>query len=1477
MQISAGRLVVPFTLALGSILAACGAPQYNEQAPPPERVVNAIAPTHTGVLPTSGSVFFEGDLVDFEGTVTEQGDDGIESVVWNFGALGNPGQEVVCTDGAPLVGNCTPAASDAGLNGNTVNADFTPVEFTDSGNATVTLTSCDEGGPQACTTTTLMLIVSNATPAIAITNVTPDPALENELVTVTFAVSDPSSAANEIETVTFNWGDGTGDEVVCSPATTPCAEGVGQTATHTYPDDQSDLCGGSPCVITATVLDKDGASFMATDSVQVDNGDPINVLVLGTSARPEGTLVTFTATFDDGAADTHTCTFDWGYPGNVNTVLDPCISGDTVDHAFPDNGDFIVTVTVDDDDLGFGQDNYTQTITNAAPVPDAGGPYTVAEGSSVSYSALFTDPGTGDTHDCNFIWGDGTPDSAISPCISGDTASHVYTVNTSRTLTLEVTDDDGDFGSDTVDVTVSDVNPLITNLQSAGGDEGSVVTISADVASGAADGMSDPVSQCTWDPDDAGPILAQTFAPGTPQCGGTAGSPNSVFTHVYADGPNGYTARLTVDDEDSASSQTTSVSIANANPDVSITSLPSPADEGSAVTVTYDVSDPATVSNEIRSIVVNWGDGNVVTVCDDGGSLPTCSEGAGQTSSHTYTDDSEDVCGGASCTVTVTVTDKDNASDFDQATVDVDNVAPSIDTISAVSPVPEGQAVSVSVQVTDPGTGDAAGLRFDYDWNDNGLCSTAEGDICNSVSSGASHIYPDEGTYTVEVTVRDDDGGTDTDSVNLIVTDTPPSIVSLHNTAPKGEGQSVTAALQMNLVDGDAYSFSYDFGDGNVDNTCDRTCSHVYADEGSYTITVTVTDDENGTDVDTTVADIYNVAPSISIGSGCGSSANGAGGTYDCDVDATDPGATDTITFSLAFGPAGMSIDGGTGLISWLPTASQSRTPQSFQVQAADNDGATVVWSQTVTSYLDTDGDTLPDVWEDENGTDKNTNDANTDDDGDGRSNLQEFQDGTNPQLFDGPDRPIALSPSEGGEVASTTPTLRVQNAEDPDGDPLTYTFEVYSDAALTMLVASTSGVAAGSVQLPGGITATDWTVNASLPDDAWYWWRARGNDGGADGANSTVSSFFVNTANDAPGAPSLSAPADASAVSSLYPTLSVGNATDQDADALTYEFDIADDAGFANVVASSTGVGSGAGTSTWDADTALDDDTLYYWRARATDEHGLSGAYVTGSFFVNTTNNPPAAVVLQGPADGSEVTSATPALTVENSTDSDGDTLVYHFEIDTTPAFTAPIASGPVVEVGAGQTSFTPAALAENTEYWWRARAFDGTAAGDWASGSFFVNVANDAPGQPVAQNPADGAIVDRKYVQFTLRNADDPDRDAVSYVFTIWKDEEMTEAFETSAVIAAGANGETSFVPAETLKAGKSYWWTATAQDDSGLEGTASAAQRFQTNGGESDSVGSCTVAGGRQASPVGLVLLLMGLAGVLVSGRRKRRAEA
>ncbi len=189
------------------------------------------------------------------------------------------------------------------------------------------------------------------------------------------------------------------------------------------------------------------------------------------------------------------------------------------------------------------------------------------------------------------------------------------------------------------------------------------------------------------------------------------------------------------------------------------------------------------------------------------------------------------------------------------------------------------------------------------------------------------------------------------------------------------------------------------------------------------------------------------------------------------------------------------------------------------------------------------------------------------------------------------------ISPLGEALVSSATPILVVFSGDDAEEDILTYEFEVYSDDALTNLVASASSV-------PDGGVSTTWSVSTSLTEDARFLWRSRCTDGYEFSAWTDSASFWVNAVNQPPDPFSLLSPADG------YQMLVEGESiifnwqstVDQDpVDLAThYSFWVSLDPAFGTYL-----------EYTYLTDTSLtplltlDNDTLYHWKVKA---HDLGG-----------------------------------------------------------------------------------------------------------------------------------------------------------------------------------------------------------------------------------------------------------------------------
>lgn len=412
------------------------------------------------------------------------------------------------------------------------------------------------------------------------------------------------------------------------------------------------------------------------------------------------------------------------------------------------------------------------------------------------------------------------------------------------------------------------------------------------------------------------------------------------------------------------------------------------------------------------------------------------------------------------------------------------------------------------------------------------------------------------------------------------------------------------------------------------------------------------------------------------------------------------------------------------------------------------------------------------------------------------------------------PSAPSLSLPANGSDVETITPALVVNNASDPNDDKLTYEFEVYGETALATLVTATSGV---SGQAGGG--QSSWSVPVVLVENQTYFWRSRAYDGKLYGDWMSPASFRVNTVNDPPTAPTPASPADSGVVDTLTPVLIVNNASDPDSSSLTYNYDVALDPDFTQIVASKTGVfeGAGAGSTSWQVSSSLVENTTYYWRCQSDDWLIIGPWMTTASFFVNTANDAPAAPVIIAPLNNSEVTTLSPDIAVTNSTDPDSPVLTYFFELDTVPTFdSSGIMRSGSISSGQGTTLWQATGLQDNTLYYVRAKANDGQTDGPWSNVSvFFVNTVNDPPTASILANPSNGAGVNTFTPVLSVHNSTDLDRDVLTYEFEVYGDSALASLVTATGGVSGQVEGVTSWIVPVVLTENATYYWRARAFD--------------------------------------------------------------
>lgn len=142
---------------------------------------------------------------------------------------------------------------------------------------------------------------------------------------------------------------------------------------------------------------------------------------------------------------------------------------------------------------------------------------------------------------------------------------------------------------------------------------------------------------------------------------------------------------------------------------------------------------------------------------------------------------------------------------------------------------PAPLAVIFSGAATDPD-----GTVQSYHWKF-GDGSTAEGQT-------VSHTFTTEGSYLVEMTVTDNDGGATTESIVITVANLRPQVVI--ETAFQRVFLPVIVRFTGNGYDpdGSIVEYRWDFGDGTT--AAGQSVTHTYTDAGTYQVTLTARDND---------------------------------------------------------------------------------------------------------------------------------------------------------------------------------------------------------------------------------------------------------------------------------------------------------------------------------------------------------------------------------------------------------------------------------------------------------------------------------------------------------------------------------------------------------------------------------------------------------------------------------------------------------
>ncbi|MGM0591911.1 MAG: PKD domain-containing protein [Halobacteriota archaeon] len=420
-----------------------------------------------------------------------------------------------------------------------------------------------------------------------------------------------------------------------------------------------------------------------------------------------------------------------------------------------------------------------------------------ASGLSAGTSVLAVDHDSGTTLDTATVAGNGTVAVSLpagtnsvdvtvgdSPAVVSITRASPASPTNADNVTFDVTFSESVSGVDTGDFNATATSGNVTgNVTSVNSSSGSTVTVTVGDIAGDGEFRLDLVDDDSITDEDGLPLGGA----------GTSGNGDGSFT-----GGQTFTIDNTDPTADAGSDQTT--------------------DEDTVVHF-----DAAGSTDDIGVASYEWdfGDGTNAT---------------GTSANHSYVTP-------GTYAVNLTVTDTAGNIDTDTVTVTVrDTTAPTAD-------AGPNKTAEVGTAVTLDGTQSSDnGDIVSYVWN--------FGNGTTASNATATPTYSTPGTYTVTLTVVDSAGNTDSDTVTVTVVENE----SHGPTAHAGDDREVETGVAVTFdgtnstADGTIVSYEWDFGDGT--DATGATVNHAFSTVGTYTVTLTVTDDAGNTDTDTLVVTV---------------------------------------------------------------------------------------------------------------------------------------------------------------------------------------------------------------------------------------------------------------------------------------------------------------------------------------------------------------------------------------------------------------------------------------------------------------------------------------------------------------------------------------------------------------------------------------------------------------------------------------------
>ena len=469
-------------------------------------------------------------------------------------------------------------------------------------------------------------------------------------------------------------------------------------------------------------------------------------------------------------------------------------SGSTAFTTYATPGTYVTTLTVTDSDGDHDTATKTIIVTAAPNVPPTAAIGSTGSGGIAPYAVSFDGSGSSDPDGsiASYSWdfGDSSPpNTTVSP-------SHTYTSPGTYSAVLTVTDNQGATGTATKVITVIPKPNILPNASITTVSVAGTIPLTVNLSGSNSNDPDGTIASYSWDLGNG-----QTSTAVTAQGNYTvAGSYTVTLTVTDNQGGTG-TQQLTIDV--SADS--------NIAPGASFSA--STVSGVAPLAVSFNGSASSDVDGTIASYAWNFGNGQ-----NGSGATPPAV---------TYSLPGTYIA-------TLTVTDNKGATGSATKTITVTR-PPNQSPVANVTPTPATGAAPLLVQLSSAGSTDPDGAITGYAWNfGNGTTST---------SPSPSAVYNTPGTYTVSLTVTDNDGASAVKSITVSVS--PPNLPPVPVISSSAVNGSAPLVVNVNGAgssdpDGSIVSYVWTFGNGQT--AFGPTASTVYNTPGSYQITLTVVD-----------------------------------------------------------------------------------------------------------------------------------------------------------------------------------------------------------------------------------------------------------------------------------------------------------------------------------------------------------------------------------------------------------------------------------------------------------------------------------------------------------------------------------------------------------------------------------------------------------------------------------------------------------